>query len=162
MPFPLAEAAGVDVAGLGIDHFALAVWVVVGPTARVGIAVCEAHVALSGFQARDKCAGVGVADRGDQGALAMGAAVSDRTREIGGGEVRTGQVGFEVSRVTGAALITEEAWNSCRLASCCETSDTGSAVRYQDLGFHGIRTLTLLYWDVSARRGCSSTCLRCR
>ena len=136
MPFPLAEAAGVDVTGLGIDHFALTVRVVVGPAAGVGIAVCEAHVSLSGFHARDKCAGVGVADGGDEGALAMRAAVSDRAGEIGGGEVRASQVGFEVSRVTGAALIAEEARDSCRLASCCETGDTGGAVRYQGLGIY--------------------------
>ena len=49
VPLPLAEATGIDITGLGIDHFALTVWVVVRPAAVVGIAVCEAHAALPGF-----------------------------------------------------------------------------------------------------------------
>ena len=67
----------------------------------------------------------------------MRAAVSDGTREIGGGKVRAGQVGFEVSRVTSAALVAEEAWDSARLTRCCKAGDTDDAVRYQDLGVCG-------------------------
>ena len=65
MPLTLAEAAGVNIACLGIDHLALTVRVVVGPGAGVCIAVCESHVALPGFQARDKGTSVGIADGGD-------------------------------------------------------------------------------------------------
>ena len=69
----------------------------------------------------------------------MRAAVSDRAGEIGGGEVRAGQVGFQISRVTGAALVVEEGWDDWRLANFCKVIYPGGAVRYQDLGIYGDR-----------------------
>ena len=65
MPLPFLEAPRVNIAGLGVDHFALAVRLVFRPAAGVRVAVCERHVSLSGFGARDEGAGVSVAEGGD-------------------------------------------------------------------------------------------------
>ena len=83
----------------------------------------------------------------------MRATVNDRAREIRGGEVRASQVGFEISRVTGATLVAEEARDSHRLASCCEAGDTGGAVSYQDQGIYRDNdTYSFIPWRICTTR----------
>ena len=118
MPFPLLEPAFVDVAGLGVDHLTLAIWVIIRPATGVSIAVGKVHLPRARLGARDKVAGITVADGGNKSALTMRSAVGNSARKIWGGEVGGLEVRLEVSRVTSSGpLVTEEAGNCCGFAS---------------------------------------------
>ena len=132
MPFPLLEPALVDVAGLGIDHLALAVWVIIRPATRVGVAISKVHLPRARLRTRDKVAVIRVAKGGDKSALTMRTAVGNRAREIWGGEVGSLEVRLKVRRVASSSpLVTEEAGNRCGFASSGQTGVSASALAIQ-------------------------------
>ena len=92
MPLALPEPAHICIARASVDHFPLAIRFVVGPGARVGVAVRKSHGAVAGFGAGSEGADVGVAGEGDVGARAVGP-----PRGLGGGEVRRREVGRDVA-----------------------------------------------------------------
>jgi type IV secretory pathway TrbL component len=75
MALPLLKPPCIHIPGLGVYHLALAVGLVGGPGAGVGVAVGVAHGAVAVLEAGAEGAGVGVAGEGDGGAGPVGAAV---------------------------------------------------------------------------------------
>ena len=101
----LLPPAREDVACFGVGHGAVAVGLVEGPVARVGVAVGVVHRAVgAGLAAAAIGARVGGAGEGDVGSLAVGAAVGE-----GDGEVGVGEVGVcEVACVVGGVVVAQE------------------------------------------------------
>lgn len=104
VPFSLLEPTDIDVSRFGVDHLALAVWLVRLPLSRICVTVRVRHRAKPTHVAGNEVAGVGVAGHGHQHAGTVRTTVFLASRHIRASKVRLHTMIFEVA---GVILITE-------------------------------------------------------